>query len=63
MAGSGTRSGIGFGLYVAVWNELLENVTLSPAAITSFDGRNWLIVPGIFLRLAGGGANSPRYTV
>ena len=58
--GSGIRSGIGFGLYVTVWNEALENVTLSPAVITTLDGRNWLIVPGIFLRLAGGGANSPR---
>jgi hypothetical protein len=38
--GSGTRSGIGFGLYVTEWNELLVKVTLSPAAITSFDGRN-----------------------
>ena len=54
------RSGIGFGLYVTEWNDALENVTLSPAAIVTFPGRNWLIVPGTFLRLAGGGANSPR---
>ncbi len=54
----------GVGAYATVWNDALENVTLSPAAITSREGRNWFTAP-YTCRSAGscGGPFSPRYTV
>ena len=48
-----------------MWKLPLENVTLSPAAMTSFEGMNWLSAPKRWsLRIAaGGGPCSPRNTV
>ena len=65
-AGSGTKSAVRLPAeYVTVWNVPLENVTLSPAVITSFDGMNWLMLPkSLSFRIAaGGGPCSPRNTV
>ena len=48
-------------VYVTVWNVALENVTESPALITSFDGKNASsVVP--FGVPAGGRACSPVAT-
>ena len=61
--GSGTSSGIGFGLYVTVWNVALANDTLSPAAIVRVEGMNWLRRTGYFLNPPGISLCSPRNTV
>ena len=62
-AGSGMSNGIGFGVNVTVWNVALENVTLSPAAMVSVDGMNWLRTMGYFLNPPWISLCSPRNTV
>ena len=62
-AGSGANSAVG-GLpprYVTVWNDALENVTESPALMTSFDGKNESSVVCFGVPF-GGGACSPAAT-
>ena len=63
LAGSGMKRAAGAlpPVYVTVWNVALENVTESPALITSFDGKNASsVVP--FGVPAGGRACSPAAT-
>ena len=63
LAGSGMKRAAGAlpPVYVTVWNVALENVTESPALITSFAGKNASsVVP--FGVPAGGRACSPAAT-
>ena len=57
------NNGIGLGVYVTVWKVALENVTLSPAAMVSVEGMNWLRRTGNFRNPPGISLCSPRNTV
>src|ERR1044072_125383 len=61
--GSGTNNGIGLGVDVAAWKVGPEKGTLSPAAMVSVEGMNWLRRTGNFRNPPGISLCSPRNTV